>query len=108
MQANNATQGVRTTCASCKCDPGGLVWEGFVLVGLLKVEDILTITGGAVDRRAVIRLFRRGELRGTKFGKRWVIRASQFVDDWQRIEHAQPRRAARRAAVLNTTAVTVS
>jgi hypothetical protein len=97
MQATTASQSVLDTCAACGGDPGGLVWEGLVLVGLLKVDDILTVTGGAVDRRTIVRLFRTGELRGSKFGKRWVIRASQFVADWKRLERAGPGRVRRRA-----------
>ena len=85
---DKADSRVQATCASCGGDPGGLLWEGFVLLGLLSVNDLVTLFHGALDHRTITRLFRTGQFHGTKLGKRWVIRASQFIADWDKLERA--------------------
>jgi hypothetical protein len=53
---------------------------------MLTVEDIVTLLRGALDRRTVVRMFTKRVLRGTKIKRQWVIRASQFVADWEQLE----------------------
>jgi hypothetical protein len=78
---------VLATCASCGRDPGGILFEGFVLTGFLRADDIVTILRGALDRRQVVKLFTRRILHGTQpTGRQWFIRASQFVADWEHFE----------------------
>lgn len=89
-------------CRSCGGDPGGLLFEGFVLTGILTADDIVALLHGAIDRRGTVRLFTRGLLHGTKLGKVWTIRASQFVADWAQLEarpYSPTRRPRRRAVV---------
>ncbi|HAF08826.1 MAG TPA: hypothetical protein DCK98_01935 [Chloroflexi bacterium] len=63
-----------------------------MLTGMLTVEDIVALLRGAVDRRTVVRMFTRRVLLGTKIKRQWIIRASQFVADWEQLE-ARPRLA---------------
>ena len=92
------------TCASCGGDPGGMVWEGLVLAGLLSVDDIVALLHGALDHRGVVRLFTVGRLHGTKMTGAWMIRASQFLADWRRLEQTSSpsvrRRHARRGRIV--------
>jgi hypothetical protein len=96
---------IRTTCASCGGDPGGLIWEGVVLNGMLTAEDIVELCGGALNHRAVVRLFATRQLSGVKLGKFWVIRTSQFIDDWNTLENRRlnwtKKSRARRAVVID-------
>ena len=86
MQTQSNEPRVLDKCVSCGGDPGGLAWEGVVLLGLLTSQDITALLHGALDHRGVVRLFTTGTLHGTKVGGRWVIRASQFVADWSCLE----------------------
>lgn len=87
---------ILAACNACGGDPGGLLFEGLILTGMLTADDIVALLHGAVDRRAVVRLFTKGVLRGRKIGKTWVIRASVFVADWAELE-SRPRSPARMA-----------
>ncbi len=82
------SNGLRQTCAACGGDPGGLVWEGMVIQGVLSATDITVLLRETVPYRSVVRLFTSGQLHGFKLGKQWQIRASQFLKDWEHIEHA--------------------
>lgn len=78
---------ILAACRSCGADPGGLLFEGLVLTGILTADDIVALLRGAMDRRAVVRLFTKRVLHGTTLGGRqWMIRASQFVEDWEHYE----------------------
>lgn len=88
---------VRETCATCGGDPGGLVWEGVVLSGVLTAADIALLMSGAIEQRGIVHLFATGRLRGTKLGKWWVTTASKFIEDWERIEGYTPSHRRRRA-----------
>ena len=102
-----STSGVSETCASCGGDPGGSVWEGKVLMGILTVDDIVALAPGALDHRAVVHLFRTGGLRGTKLGRFWVTKASWFIEDWDRLErdsHRVRSKRVRRQVVVEVAA----
>jgi hypothetical protein len=104
MQGKPTTARVLTTCASCGGDPGGLIFEGLVLVGVLTPDDIVVILRNTIDRRTVLRLLRSDELQGRKLGKSWVIEASQFIADWGRLRRqrhiaTRPSRARRPVVV---------
>lgn len=86
MQGLREHIGVADTCAQCGGDPGGLIWEGIVLKGILTQFDVERLLNGALDHRQVVRLFTTKRLQGTKAGRVWVIRASQFITDWDRFE----------------------
>ena len=86
MESLNQEPRVLATCKSCGGDPGGIVFEGLVLTGMLTVEDIVALLRGALDRRTVVRMFTRRILCGTKVKRQWLIRASQFVADWEQLE----------------------
>ena len=89
-------------CNACGGDPGGLPFEGLVLTGFLTADDIVALLRGAVDRRCVVRLFTKKLLHGSRPGKTWVIRASQFVADWAELEARpySPLRLPRRRAIV--------
>lgn len=83
-----STSGLGETCAACGGDPGGLVWEGMVLRGVLSATDIAVLLRDTLPYRSVVRLFASGQLHGFKLGKQWQIRASQFIKDWEYLEAA--------------------
>lgn len=92
---------VLSNCKSCGGDPGGVVFEGLILTGMLTADDIVALLRGAKNRRAINRLFVDRILHGTKLGGRnWLIRSSQFVTDWEHHERREvPIRAARPTTV---------
>ena len=72
-------------------DGASAIWfEGYQLPAFLTAEDIQTILSGIVERRTVVRWFASGRLQGFRPGRRWVIRASQFVEDWAALERGEP------------------
>lgn len=87
MERKDKDSAVSATCASCGGDPGGLVWEGFVLSGALTAPVIANeLFGGALNERAVARLFKNEKLRGLKVGKNWAALPSHFVEDVAKLE----------------------
>lgn len=108
MQDMNATlgtkQGIRFTCATCGGDPGGLVWQGAVLQGSLTAADIAMLMPTLFNARTAGHLFTSGKLRGSRVGKCWSTTASDFIEDWDRLQRSSSRRRStpkpRRAAVV--------
>lgn len=90
MQEEQQHRGVRTRCVLCGGDPGGIVWEGYVLPAVLRIDDIRTMLDEIVERKTILRWFNTRVLNGTKLGKGWAIRASQFVADWEALEQRRP------------------
>ncbi len=88
LMQDQQTERFSETCAACGGYPGGIIWEGVVLSGVLTAHDIVVLVRGALPYRSVVRLFTTGQLRGTRPGKVWQIRASQFVKDWDSIERS--------------------
>jgi hypothetical protein len=86
MESLSQESRVLATCKSCGGDPGGIVFEGLVLTGMLTADDIVALLRGALDRRTVVRLFTKRILHGTKVKRQWLTRASHFVADWEQFE----------------------
>ena len=97
MQEQEMT-GVTDTCTNCGQDLGGLIWEGYALRGLLRATDIVTLTNGGLDVRTVGRMFRGRQFHGLKPGKCWLVRASQFITDWEALERSASTSFSRRLA----------
>ncbi len=77
-----------------------IVFEGYDLPAFLTAEDIHALLGGIVARRTVVRWFASGQLKGFRPGRRWVIRASQFVSDWEALERSTPGLRGARVTIL--------
>lgn len=80
-------------------------FEGYDLPAFLTAQDIHTLLGGIVARRTVVRWFATGQLKGFRPGRSWVIRATQFVSDWEALERSTPGLRRGRVRVVDAPAL---